>query len=317
MNVMITGAAGFIGSHLCESLLERGDRVTGIDNFDPFYDHGMKEKNLSGFIRNENFRFFQNDIREPDELKKVWEKNCRDLDAVVHLAARAGVKPSIADPAGYEKTNVAGTLNLLELAVVSDPCPKFIFGSSSSVYGNDTPLPFSESDKTESPVSPYAATKKACELLCHTYSHLYGMDMTMLRLFTVYGPRQRPDLAIHKFSRAILDGKPIEMYGDGSSCRDYTHVSDTIAGITAAIDHCKGYEIYNLGRSDAIVLKDMITAIEKVSGKKADVIQCDPFAGDVKKTCADISKARLQLGYHPKKEFMEGLREFLDWLKRN
>ncbi len=317
MHILVTGAAGFIGSHLCEALLDRGDRVTGIDNFDPFYDHRTKEKNLSGFLHHEKFRFFQTDIRVTDELDGVWNNECRDVGAVVHLAARAGVRPSIEDPAGYERTNVAGTLNVLQCVAGRDAKPKFIFASSSSVYGDNAPLPFCETDRTDSPVSPYAATKKAGEVLCRVYAHLHGIDTFVLRLFTVFGPRQRPDLAIHKLARAVMAGEPVEMYGDGTSCRDYTHVSDITAGIISAVDRCAGYEIINLGRADTVMLRNMIGAIENVVGTKAAVIPCDCRPGDVQRTCADISKARRLLDYDPGVKFMEGLRDFIAWLRKN
>ena len=315
MKILVTGAAGFIGSHLCEKLLTRGDNVIGVDNFDPFYDHKTKEANLSGFLHHENFRFYQSDIRDEEDLARLWRKECGDIETIVHLAAKAGVRPSIEDPAGYEKTNVAGTLNILALAAAMESRPKFIFGSSSSVYGNNPKVPFSEDDNVDHPISPYAATKKAGELMCHTFSHLYSMDITALRFFTVYGPRQRPDLAIHKFTRLIMDGEPIEMYGDGTSSRDYTYIDDIIDGVVAALDRCEGYEIINLGNSRPIKLRDMISTIEDACGQKAVIKEMEPMPGDVERTFADIEKAERLLGYSPRVDFSEGVRRFWDWFK--
>ncbi len=310
MNIIITGAVGFIGSHIVEKLLFIGHKVYGVDNFDPFYDRRIKEKNMESFINNPNFRFYEIDINDFKSLKQIFFEN--RFDIVIHLAAKAGVRPSIEDPIGYYKTNVLGTLNVLE-AMKEGGCKKMIFASSSSVYGNNEKIPFSEDDRVDNPISPYAASKKAGELLCHTYHHLYGFDIFCLRFFTVYGPRQRPDLAIHKFTKLIINGKPIPFYGDGSSERDYTYIDDIVDGVICAIDKLKGYEIFNIGESRTISLIKMVQTLEKVIGKKA-VLNKIPFPkGDVKKTYADITKARSKLGYNPKYSFEEGIKEFIDW----
>jgi len=316
MKILVTGAAGFIGSHLCERLLARGDSVTGIDNFDPFYDHRTKEANLSGFLHHDHFRFFQDDILDEEGLDRLWAAECTDLDAIVHLAAKAGVRPSIEDPAGYAMTNITGTLNILRRVSGMKNKPKFVFGSSSSVYGNNPTVPFCETDNVDNPISPYAATKKAAELICCTFSHLYGMDITALRFFTVYGPRQRPDLAIHKFTRRILGGESIDMYGDGSSRRDYTYIDDIIDGMVTAIDRCAGYEIINLGDSQPVTLRDMITTIENACGVKAVINQCDPMPGDVQQTYANIDKAGKLLDYSPRVSFEDGIKQFVNWIKQ-
>lgn len=315
MQILVTGAAGFIGSHLSQRLLARGDKVIGVDNFDPLYDHRIKERNLEPFLHDENFHFHQRDIRIPGEMEDFWKDNCNETGAVVHLAARAGVRPSIADPLGYERANVLGTLNMLELAVRSETKPKFIFASSSSVYGNGPTVPFCETDHVDHPISPYAATKKACELLCYTYHHLHALPVTALRFFTVYGPRQRPDLAIHKFVENIMRAEPIEMFGDGQNSRDYTYIDDIIDGVVAAIDNCGGFEIINLGSKDPITLKEMIATIERVTGQNAEIIQKSAQPGDVDRTFADIEKAARLLGYKPKMPFEEGIKKFVTWWK--
>ncbi len=317
MKILVTGAAGFIGSHLCQRLLARGDEVVGLDNFDPFYDHRVKERNLEPFLQHEKFRFFQRDIRQADELSDMWKNHCDGVEAVVHLAARAGVRPSIADPQGYEQTNILGTMNMLTQAVAAKPMPKFIFASSSSVYGNNPTVPFGESDRVDNPISPYAATKKACELLCYTYHHLHGLPMTALRFFTVYGPRQRPDLAIHKFTGQILRGEPIEMFGDGKSSRDYTYIDDIIAGVAAAIDRCDGYEIINLGSETPITLREMIATVERATGQAAEIIEKPLQSGDVNRTFADIAKAKKLLDYQPNMPFEKGVEKFVAWWKNN
>ena len=314
MNILVTGAAGFIGSHLCQRLLADGHTVTGLDNFDPFYDKQLKEANLSHFMNHERFEFFQEDIRDFENLSRFWNNQCQKLNAVVHLAAKAGVRPSIEDPVGYTETNITGTLNILTLSAKTEPRPKIVFGSSSSVYGNNRIVPFSEHDRVDHPISPYAATKKACELICHTFGYLYSIDITALRFFTVYGPRQRPDLAIRKFTRLILDGKPIDMYGDGDSSRDYTYIDDIIDGITAAVKRCSGFEILNLGNSHPVSLRDMISTIEDACGKKAVINKCSSMPGDVERTYANIEKAGRILDFAPKVEFSEGVRRFVEWM---
>jgi len=292
--VLITGAAGFIGSHLCERLLDEGLSVVGVDNFDDFYDPQIKRDNISDCLKNKNFQLIEADIRD----RATMDKAVGNVEIIVHLAARAGVRPSIAEPLLYSDVNINGTMVLLE-AANKHKVGKFIFASSSSVYGNNEKVPFSEDDNVDFPISPYAATKKACELICHTYHHLYGIDLTCLRFFTVYGPRQRPDLAIHKFSKLIEQDKPIPVYGDGSMMRDFTYIDDIIEGIIAAMNKCEGFNIYNLGESQPISVNDLIGEIEKALGKKAarEYIPLQP--GDVNRTFADITKAARELGFHP------------------
>ena len=312
MTVLVTGGAGFIGSHLCEAILRRGSQVLALDNFDEFYDPAIKRSNLQQCHRNTGFRLIQGDIRDRCLVDSLLQD--KDIDVVVHLAAKAGVRPSIADPIAYHDVNVMGTACLLE-AARKYGLSKFIFGSSSSVYGNNSKVPFAESDNVDLPISPSAATKKAGELLCHTYYHLFGINITCLRFFTVYGPRQRPDLAIHKFSRLIEAGQPIPVFGDGTMSRDFTYIDDITAGVLAAIDRCHGYHIYNLGESQPILLRDLVTAIEKALGKKA-VIDRQPLQpGDVERTFADISLARKELGYSPSTDLATGLKRFVTWFR--
>jgi UDP-glucuronate 4-epimerase len=311
MNILVTGAAGFIGSHLCERLLANGHEVTGIDNFDPFYDRDIKEANLEGAFKHKNYHFAERDIRDQSGIEKLLE--ARATDVIVHLAARAGVRPSIADPAGTYDVNVNGTLFLLEAARKSS-VKKFVFASSSSVYGNNEKVPFSETDPVDDPISPYAASKKAGELLCYTYHHLYDMDISCLRFFTVYGPRQRPDLAIHKFARLIREGRPIPVFGDGSMQRDFTYIDDIIQGVVAAMERCRGYEIFNLGESKPIRLDVLIREIEKALGMTAQIERHCEQPGDVKQTYADIRKAKTMLGYQPGADITQGLKHFADWL---
>ncbi len=313
MKVFVTGAAGFIGSHLCERLIARGDAVTGLDNFEPFYDPGVKRANIAGLLRSPWFKMIEGDIR--DKVAVGAALGQERFDAVVHLAAKAGVRPSIADPVGYVDTNINGTVTMLEAAKAAG-ISKFIFASSSSVYGNNEKVPFSETDNVDFPISPYAATKKAGELICYTYSHLYRMDMTCLRFFTVYGPRQRPDLAIHKFAKLIEQGKAIPMFGDGSMRRDFTYIDDIIDGVVGAIDRCSGYNIYNLGESRPVRLDELIAAIETALGKKAILDRQPEQPGDVKQTYADVDKAVRELGYQPKTHLADGLKAFVSWLRK-
>lgn len=313
-NVLVTGAAGFIGSHLCEKLIDEGIRVTGLDNFDPFYSRTMKEANLATLQSGPNFQFVEADIRDPESINSVVREG--RFDMIVHLAAKAGVRPSIEDPPGYQDVNINGTVVMLEAAKQAD-IKKFIFASSSSVYGNNEKVPFSEKDNVDYPISPYAATKKAGELLCHTYSHLYDIDMTCLRFFTVYGPRQRPDLAIHKFTRLIEAGEPIPVFGDGSARRDFTYIDDIIDGVIAAMQKCQGYEIYNLGESRPVRLDELIDKIENVLGKKAIINRLPMQPGDVIQTYADVTKAKKHLGYDPKTELDAGLTEFVKWFRQS
>ena len=308
--VLVTGGAGFIGSHLCEALLRRGDTVVALDNFDDFYDPATKQANLAASLESERFSLAEGDIRDAE----LVERAARDVDAIVHLAARAGVRPSIEQPVLYQDVNVSGTMVLLE-AARKHAVERFIFGGSSSVYGNNIKVPFCESDNVDSPISPYAATKKAGELLCHTYCHLYGIGVTCLRYFTVYGPRQRPDLAIHKFTRLIETGEPIPVFGDGSMMRDFTYIDDIIAGTLAAIDRCGGYHIYNLGESTPIGLNDLIAAIEKALGKKAVISRLPRQPGDVDRTYADVTRAREELGYRPSTDLDTGLARFVEWFR--
>lgn len=308
--ILITGAAGFIGSHLAEGLLVRGDQVVGLDNFDPFYAREAKERNLLGPKASSAFTFVEADLRDADAMAGLVERH--RPQRVVHLAAKAGVRPSLENPAAYVEANVHGTLNLL-LACRRFPPEHFVFASSSSVYGKDVQAACTEEAPTDSPASPYGATKKAGEVLCFTYHQLLKVPVTCLRLFTAYGPRQRPDLAIHKFVRLIEAGKPVPFFGDGSSRRDYTFVSDTVEGITAALDRPDGYQIYNLGRGNPVTLREMLEAVERGLAKKAVLDPQPEQPGDVRTTWADISKAKTHLGYAPQVEFEEGVARFVRW----
>jgi len=311
MKALITGTAGFIGSHLCERLLASGWNVVGVDNFDDFYDPGIKRENIKTCLENPGFRLVEADIRDSVTMDGTVGD---DIDVIVHLAARAGVRPSIAQPLLYADVNINGTMVLLE-AAKKYKIGKFVFASSSSVYGNNRKVPFSEEDNVDFPISPYAATKKACELLCHTYYHLEGLSITCLRYFTVYGPRQRPDLAIHKFAKLIEQGKAIPVYGDGSMMRDFTYIDDIIDGTTAAIEKCKGFNIYNLGESQPITVNDLIAEIEKALGKKAVRQYLPPQPGDVEHTYADVTRAGKDLGYKPSTSIRDGLEKFTAWLR--
>ncbi len=313
MKILITGAAGFIGSHLTERLLNNGCEVIGIDNFDDFYDPNIKRKNLSAVLQNKQFKLIDADIRDSRSMEKALSEN---IDTVVHLAAKAGVRPSIENPLLYADVNINGTMVLLE-AARKNKINKLIFASSSSVYGNNKKIPFSEDDNIDFPISPYAATKKACELICHTYHSLYNINISCLRYFTVYGPRQRPDLAIHKFAGLILHNKPIPVFGDGTMKRDFTYIDDIIDGTVAAIEKCNGFKIYNLGESKPIQLSVLIEEIEAALGKKADKQFLPPQPGDVDQTYADINKAKRELGYNPHTHIKQGLADFVKWLRQN
>lgn len=310
-NILVTGAAGFIGSHLCERLLVAGHQVVGLDNFDEFYEPSVKRRNLAECLTHSTFSLKDSDIRDIEAVSAACSGG---IDIIVHLAARAGVRPSIEDPLLYQDVNVNGTCVMLE-AARRHGIKRFVFASSSSVYGNNEKVPFSEKDNVDFPISPYAASKKAGELLCHAYHHLFGINVTCLRFFTVYGARQRPDLAIHKFTRLIDSGKPIQMFGDGSMMRDHTYIDDILSGVLAAIDRCMGYRIYNLGESEPIALRDLIAAIEKAVGKKAIIERLPPQPGDVERTYADISLARAELGYQPRTHLAAGLAEFVRWYR--
>lgn len=310
MHILITGGAGFIGSHLAEKLIQEKHQVTIIDNFDPFYDPIIKRKNIESLIGNPNFNLLEVNICDNEKLNQLFPK---DIDTIVHLAAKAGVRPSISDPISYQETNVVGTQNLLELSRKNNT-KSFIFASSSSVYGVNKKVPWKESDRVLEPISPYASTKVSSELLGHVYSHLYGIRFLALRFFTVYGPRQRPDLAIHKFFRMILNNEPLTMYGDGSTYRDYTYVDDIVDGICQAIKYEESnYEVINIGNSDTISLADLIYEIELVVDRKANKEVMPEQPGDVPKTYADITKAKELLGYNPSTDIKQGLQKFYEW----
>jgi UDP-glucuronate 4-epimerase len=316
-SVLITGGAGFIGSHLVDALLQEGGwRVTVLDNFDPFYGRDRKERNLHGAVDQADFSLIEADLRDWDGLRAALsDQDVGGFDVIVHLAAKAGVRPSIEDPIGYQQANVLGTQHLLELAR-SWGTEQFVFASSSSVYGESPNVPWTEDQSDLRPISPYASTKLACEGIGHVYHHLYGLRFLALRFFTVYGPRQRPDLAIHKFADLMLGGEPIPMYGDGSSERDYTYVADTIQGVRAAMDYRdSGYEIINLGNDRTIPLRDMIAMLEDVLGVDARIERHPDQPGDVPQTWASVDKAERLLGYRPKTEFREGLEAFAGWLR--
>jgi UDP-glucuronate 4-epimerase len=310
--VVVTGGAGFIGSHLCEALLRRGDRVVAIDNLNDFYDPAIKRRSLAALAKQPGFRFVEKDIRDRGAMAS--EIAGAKPDAIVHLAAMAGVRPSIENPALYADVNVMGTVHLLDAAVAAR-VGRFIFASSSSVYGNNEKVPFSEDDRVDEPISPYAATKKAGELIAHTYAHLHGMAVSCLRFFTVYGPRQRPEMAIHKFARLILEGKPVPMFGDGSMRRDFTYIDDIVDGVVRSLDRAKGYRIYNLGESRTVSLREMIAALENALGKKAAIQRLPEVPGDVRITYADVSRAKSELGYAPSFPLEEGLGRFAAWLR--
>lgn len=308
--ILVTGAAGFIGSHASQALMRRGLRVVGIDNFSSFYDRAWKEANLK--CVGPNLDLHEMDILDAPAVNKLIAQI--KPFAILHLAAMAGVRPSIEQPSYYAKVNIEGTTNLLQ-AAVENKVAKFLFASSSSVYGNASKVPFSEEDPVDQPISPYAATKRAGELICSTYWHLYRLPIFCLRFFTVFGPRQRPDLAINKFTRLIMQGKPIPMFGDGSTSRDYTFVEDIVAGILAALDRCDRYRIYNLGGSEPVTLKRLIAEIEAATGKKALIDPKPAQPGDVERTYADLTRSSSELGYRPHTPLSEGLRRFVAWYR--
>ncbi|HZF01229.1 MAG TPA: SDR family NAD(P)-dependent oxidoreductase [Methylomirabilota bacterium] len=315
MNFLVTGGAGFIGSHVCERLLRDGHGVWAFDDLNNFYDPQFKQRNLREIQSlAKPFEFVHGDITDRAALDEIFSSV--KFDQVIHLAARAGVRPSLAEPALYQRVNVEGTVNVLEAARKSG-IKKIIIASSSSVYGTNSKVPFSESDPIVSAISPYAASKLACEAFGHVWHHIYKMDVTMLRFFTVYGPRQRPDLAIYKFAKLISAGKPIPVFGDGSAARDYTFVSDTVDGIVAATKKEFGFEIFNLGESQTVSLSRMIELLEAALGKKAIIDRQPLQPGDVPITFADISKAREKLGYNPQTKFEVGIKLFADWFKKS
>jgi UDP-glucuronate 4-epimerase len=315
-NILITGGAGFIGSHLVDALMKEDNNcVVIIDNFNDFYDPAIKEANIAPHPRGKNFVVYKADITDASSIKEIFASH--NLDCVVHLAAQAGVRPSLENPLAYEETNVRGTYVLLEAARINE-VPQFVFGSSSSIYGINAKIPFSEDDHVWQTISPYAATKLAGEAACHTYSHLYGMRVLCLRFFTVYGARQRPDLAIHKFARLIDAEKPIPVFGDGTSRRDYTYIDDIIAGIVAAMNYRKSpFEVINLGESQTVELRYLIELIENGLGKRAMIERKPLQAGDVPITFADVSKARRLLGYDPQIKIEDGIRRFIQWFKQS
>jgi UDP-glucuronate 4-epimerase len=310
MNLLVTGGAGFIGSHLVERLLSEGHRVVGLDNFDEFYDPALKRRNLTRALQAPGFRLVEGDLRDEERLRNIFQEE--NFEMVAHLAARAGVRPSLENPLLYTEVNIRGTLNLLE-ACKNSGVRRFVFASSSSVYGNNPKIPFAEDDPVDNPISPYAATKKAGELICYTYHHLYGLDIACLRYFTVYGPRQRPEMAIHQFTRLIHQDKKISLFGDGSSCRDYTYIDDAIEGTMGALFREHGYEIYNIGESQTTALSQLIQSIEEKVGKKARIDYLPSQPGDVQRTFADIRKAGAKLGYRPRTGIQEGLTRFVRW----
>ena len=312
--VLVTGAAGFIGSHLVEALVRQGDEVLGVDNFDPFYARAMKERNLSEVGREPGFSFWEQDILDVAAMR---ERLTPDT-VIVHLAAKAGVRPSLADPVGYAHANVTGTAAILEAARQAG-VSRIVFGSSSSVYGDSTPAPFREDAAAVLPVSPYAATKRAAELLLSSVASIYGFRAASLRFFTVYGPRQRPDLAIHAFTRKMFEGRPLTLFGDGTQARDYTYASDIIAGVLAAIGWTAtapiGVETFNLGGNRAIPTEDMVAEIARALGMEPKVVWAPMQPGDVQRTAADLTKSTAVLGYTPKTPFPEGIRRFVYWFR--
>ena len=313
MNFLVTGGAGFIGSHVCERLLAAGHSVWALDDLNGFYDPLLKRRNLAEIqAQAKSFVFVLGDVADRLCVEGLFREV--EFDQVIHLAARAGVRPSLEQPALYQRINVEGTANILEAARTSG-VTKLILASSSSVYGINSKVPFAERDPVFSPISPYAASKLACEALGHVYHHVYGMDIVMLRFFTVYGPRQRPDLAIHKFARRIAAGQPIELFGDGSSARDYTYISDIVDGIMACVGQAFGYEIFNLGGSNPTTLSRLVELLETALGKKALRERKPDQLGDVPRTWADISKSAHRLGYSPKVGIEGGIPLFVAWLR--
>jgi UDP-glucuronate 4-epimerase len=339
MNYLVTGGSGFIGSHLVEQLLKKGHSVINIDNFDDFYSYQIKIKNtlesidensdfefsdkendikkLISISKSDNYVLYYQDIRDKNGLEEIFKNH--KIDLIIHLAALAGVRPSIERPLEYEEVNIRGTMNLWELCK-DFGIKKFVCASSSSVYGNNKKIPFAETDNVDNPISPYAATKKCGEILGHVYHQLYSVDMIQLRFFTVYGPRQRPDLAIHKFTKLISEAQEIPFYGDGSTARDYTYIEDIIDGITKSISYLENnsnvYKILNLGESEVITLNEMLATIENTLGKSANKKILPMQAGDVQKTNADITKAKTLIGYQPTTHFQNGIKKFVEWFLR-
>lgn len=314
----ITGGAGFIGSSLAESLLKEGNKVVTIDNFCDFYNPSIKENNIKELLKNENFKLYRKDIRDRQAIKEIFDEN--NIDIVMHLAAMAGVRPSIENPVLYQEVNCVGTQNILE-EMKAHNVKNLVMASSSSVYGNCKEVPFREDMVVDYAISPYAATKKANEVMTHVYHKLFDMNVIMLRFFTVYGPKQRPDLAINKFTRLMLNNEEIPMFGDGTTSRDYTYIDDIVDGIIRACQYTlkneNVYEILNIGNSSPTSLKEMINTIAKVLGVEPKIKQLPMQPGDVDRTYADVSKAKEMIGYEPKTTFEEGIRKFVDWYKQN
>jgi UDP-glucuronate 4-epimerase len=332
MKILLTGCAGFIGSHTLDRLLADGHQVIGVDNFDPFYDRSLKNANIAANADNPSFELLEADLAEPETYTKIKfladslpsfpspisqvpSSSNGTFDAIIHLAAKAGVRPSIEDPVGYQRANVIATQNLLEFAK-DQGIKQFVFASSSSVYGENPNVPWSEMHDVSGPISPYASTKVSCELLGHVYSHLYGIRFLGLRFFTVYGPRQRPDLAINKFVRLIEAGEPIPVFGDGSTRRDYTFIEDIVSGVIGALHYDQSnYEVVNLGNDRTVTLSELIATIEEVVGKKAIIDRQPQQPGDVPQTWADVTKAKGLFGYKPAITFKEGVSQFYKWWK--
>ena len=310
--ILITGAAGFIGSHLAERLLDRGDTVVGFDNFNDYYDPEIKRSNVANALENSSYSLHEADLRDKDIVNDVFD--AEKPDVVVHLAARAGVRPSLEDPNLYNRVNVIGSQHILDACLEFKPS-HLVFASSSSVYGGITEVPFTEDMDISRPISPYAATKRMNELMAHVYSHIYGLNITMLRFFTVFGPRQRPDMAIHKFTKLIDAGEPIPMFGDGSTRRDYTYIDDIIDGVVKAVDKPFKYEVFNLGEQQTTTLKELIELVEKHLGKKAIINKMSLQPGDVTITYANVDKARRLLDYDPQTHVDEGIGHFVKWFR--
>lgn len=311
-SVLITGSAGFMGSHLAEVLVAAGHRVVGLDNFDPYYPRATKEHNIAGLLQSGGCSFVEGDIRDADTVNRVMGETQPDF--ILHWAAKAGVRPSLEIPAEYAAVNVEGTANILQAARDHMPL-KIIFASSSSVYGVHNSLPFSEQADISRPISPYAATKIAGEALCHSFHHVCGLPIMCLRLFTVYGPRQRPDLAINKFVRLMSEHKPLPLFGDGSTSRDYTYIDDVVAAVTSAMQQDFGFEIVNIGSGRPVCLYELVEALERVVGMRADIERLPEQVGDMPHTFADIARARELLDWEPRVALEDGLRSFVEWMK--
>lgn len=314
MRIVVTGGAGFIGSHLVDRLLREGHEVVVVDDFDPFYPRAVKEANLAAAVASPRCRLVELDVRDAAGADALLQST--RPDAIVHLAAKAGVRPSIAEPSLYADVNVIGTVRWLEAACRIEPRPRFVYASSSSVYGDRASAPFKETDPVDAPVSPYAASKKACELMAHTFHHLHGLPTTGLRFFTAYGPRNRPDLAVASFARLIERGEPVPMFGDGGTRRDYTFVEDVVDGVVRAIDRCTDHHLYNIGNAHPIELRVMIETLGEALGKTPVIKRLPEQPGDVRQTFADVSRAARELGYQPKTPFREGLDRFVAWFRR-